>query len=82
MSSANRATIGSIARPSSRTIGGVLREIAERTPNQPAILYRGEAISYAQLYANSVRAAKAMLALGVRRGDRVGVLFGNQPEHS
>jgi fatty-acyl-CoA synthase len=37
-------------------------------------------ISYGQLYAESVRAAKAMLALGVRHGDRVGVLLGNRPE--
>src|SRR6185436_4341955 len=28
----------------------------------------------------STLAAKAMLALGIKRGDRVGVLLGNQPE--
>jgi fatty-acyl-CoA synthase len=67
-------------RPASRTVGGVLREIAERTPNQPAIFYRGEVISYAELFSESVRAAKALLALGVGRGDRVGVLLGNRPE--
>lgn len=66
--------------PAARTLGGVLKEITERTPNQTAIFYRGDTISYAQLYADSVRAAKAMLALGVARGDRVGVLLGNQPE--
>jgi fatty-acyl-CoA synthase len=66
--------------PRSATLGSALRAIAERTPRQPAILYRGETISYAQLHADSVRAAKAMLSLGVRRGERVGVLLGNRPE--
>ncbi len=66
--------------PASQTLGGVLKEIAERTPRQPAILYRGETLSYSELYGEAVRAAKALLALGVRRGDRVGALLGNQPE--
>jgi fatty-acyl-CoA synthase len=66
--------------PASRTIGGVLTEIAQHTPTAPAVFYHGGIITYAQLHAESVRAAKAMLALGVRRGDRVGVLLGNCPE--
>ncbi len=68
------------AGPRSRTLGGLLKEIADLTPNAPALFYHGDVISYAQLYAESVRAAKAMLALGIRRGDRVGVLLGNRPE--
>src|SRR5262249_34294624 len=80
MTNDTRAAVSRATPPCNRTLGGVLREIAERTPNQPAILYRGEKNSYAELYAAAVRVAEAMLALGVRRGDRVGVLLGNRPE--
>jgi len=66
--------------PASRTLGGLIKEIAERSPNAPAIFYGDGVISYSEFYAQSVRAAKAMLALGMRRGDRVGVLLGNCPE--
>ncbi|MDF2117257.1 AMP-binding protein [Roseiarcaceae bacterium H3SJ34-1] len=66
--------------PAACTIGGVLAEMAQRTPRAPAIFYRDEAISYADLHGEAVRAAKALLALGVKRGDRVGVLLGNRPE--
>jgi fatty-acyl-CoA synthase len=70
----------SLLAPARDTLGGVLHEIAARAPHRPAILYRGATISYAEFYSESVRAAKAMLALDVRCGDRVGVLLGNQPE--
>jgi fatty-acyl-CoA synthase len=80
MTNSTRAAASRTIATCNRTLGGVLKEIAERTPNQPAILYRGEEIFYSELYAEAVRASKAMLALGVRRGDRVGVLLGNRPE--
>jgi len=77
MSEASRHTTPAAT---ARTLGGLVREIAERVPNHAAILYRGATITYAELHSESVRAAKALLALGVRRGDRVGVLLGNRPE--
>ena len=67
-------------RPVSRTLGGLLEELAARGPGRPAILHRGGAITYRELWSEAVAAAKALLSLGVRRGDRVGVLMGNQPE--
>ena len=66
--------------PSARTLGGVLDEIAAARPGHPAIMHFGETLSYRELQQRSLEAAQALLAMGVKRGDRVGVLFGNQPE--
>lgn len=67
-------------RPLSRTLGGVLTEMAQLRGSSPAILYCGETITYLELQQRAQEAARSLLALGVRRGDRVGVLLGNQPE--
>ena len=67
-------------RPRALTLPGVLEEMAESRPLHPAIFYLGRTISYAELRQMSRAAARALLALGVRRGDRVGVWLGNQPE--
>ena len=66
--------------PVARTLGGVLEEIAAAAPQRPAVFYEGARKSYAELRAESRRAARALIGAGVRRGDRVGVLIGNAPE--
>lgn len=43
-------------------------------------MYFGETICYRELQERAQDAARALLEFGVRRGDRVGVLLGNQPE--
>jgi fatty-acyl-CoA synthase len=63
-----------------QTIGGVLAEYAALSPERPALFYMGQVISYAKFFSESVRATQALYSLGVRRGDRVGVLLGNRPE--
>lgn len=67
-------------RPASRTLGGLLAELSQRTPDRPAVVHEGTVVSFAELSRDATAAARALLALGVRRGDRVGVLLGNQPE--
>ena len=66
--------------PRSDTLTGVLDQVAMETPKSPAIFYGGGALSYEEVRNESRRVAKGLLAVGVRRGDRVGVLLGNQPE--
>ncbi len=58
----------------------VLDARAAASPSHPAILYRDRTLSYVDLQAESLAAARSLLALGIGRGDRVGVLLGNQPE--
>jgi fatty-acyl-CoA synthase len=66
--------------PASRTIPGLLDELAARFPAREALVGGGKRYSYASLR-DDVRAfAKGLHALGVRRGDKVAILMGNKPE--
>lgn len=67
-------------RPSGDRLATVLDSQAAAAPGRAAILYRDRTLSYAELQAQSITAAKSLLHFGIGRGDRVGVLLGNQPE--
>jgi fatty-acyl-CoA synthase len=59
----------------------VLREVLEaavaaRGPHDALVTDRMR-LSYAELHAKSVKASRALVALGVRRGDHIGILMGN-----
>ena len=58
----------------------MLDVIADSRPSSPAVFYQGDVLSYGDLRQQAREAARGLLALGVTRGDRVGVLLGNQPE--
>jgi fatty-acyl-CoA synthase len=62
------------------TLGAVLDQMARTGGQRPAVIHFNETISYRELQQRAREAARALLALGVKRGDRVGVLLGNQPE--
>ncbi len=51
-----------------------LARLAEYHPNRPAVFWRGQWVSYTELYQRAVRAAHSLAGLGVQKGDRVGVL--------
>ena len=67
-------------RPESRTLGNLLDEMAAERPDAHALAFRHEQISYAALQARVDGLARALLAEGVMRGDRVAVLLPNRPE--
>jgi acyl-CoA synthetase (AMP-forming)/AMP-acid ligase II len=69
------------------TMGGFLVEVADRfAPNEALVfddpLLGGATVrwTYADLLSESRRIGRALLALGVRRGEAVGILMGNRPE--
>lgn len=62
------------------TLGGLVAELAERFGDNEALRWRGQSWSYADMYAESERVAKSLLACGANRGTRVGVLISNRPE--
>jgi long-chain acyl-CoA synthetase len=62
------------------TFAEILREHAGQRPGAPALSFEGATLNFAELHERGSRAANALGALGVRRGDRVGVLAKNRPE--
>ncbi|MGE0441186.1 MAG: AMP-binding protein [Gemmatimonadales bacterium] len=61
------------------TIGAALDRAAETTPDALAVVscHQGIRLTYGQLHEQAERAARAFLALGVAKGDRVGIWAGN-----
>jgi fatty-acyl-CoA synthase len=64
------------------TIGGALNGAAERWGDRDALVARHQQLrfSYRALRDEADRAARALIALGVQRGDRVGIWSGNRAE--
>ena len=61
-------------------LGMYLARSASFWPDRPAVLFRDGALSYRDLELRSNRLAHALLALGLKRGDRVAVVSPNRPE--
>ena len=67
--------------PRARTLFDLLDELAERRPSAPAVVSEhGETISYEELRRQATAIAGSLSALGVQRGDVVGLLCSNRPE--
>ena len=69
-----------VAMPTSRTIPGLLDELAVRFPEREALVGGGRTYTYAALRAEVRAFAKGLHALGVRKGDLVAILMGNKPQ--
>src|SRR6266853_539157 len=67
-------------RPASRTLGGLVDEMATFTPGAEALVFRDERLDYAGLKARVDEFARALLAVDIRRGDRVALLVTNRTE--
>jgi fatty-acyl-CoA synthase len=65
-----------------QTLGEALRATAQRLPDAPALVVRhqGYRASYRELWDQSTQAAKALLARGIQRGERVAVWAPNRYE--
>ncbi|MFI5325249.1 MAG: AMP-binding protein, partial [Candidatus Rokuibacteriota bacterium] len=71
---------GGATRPVSRTLPGLLDELARRQPDHEFIVGAGERLSYAETRARARRLAKGLRRLGVVAGDRVALIMTNRPE--
>ena len=67
-------------RPASRTLGDLVDEMATARPGAEALVFRDERLDYADLKARVDEFARAFLAVGIRRGDRVALLVTNRTE--
>src|SRR5882672_9817424 len=63
-----------------RTLVDYLADAARSQPDKPALLFKGATMTYGQLERLSDSCAAAFAALGVKRGDRVGLLLPNCPQ--
>lgn len=63
------------ARP--LTLAGVVEEHVRTSPERVAVIMDGDDVSYGALWDRGITRRDEMLALGVRPGDRVGVLLPN-----
>jgi long-chain acyl-CoA synthetase len=57
-----------------------LEDWAKRTPDQPCTIFKGAKISYKEMNEISDRVAGALAAMGVKKGDRVGLFMPNTPQ--
>lgn len=57
----------------------LVRQSAQAYPEHPALVYEKATLTYAALEAESNRLAQRLAALGIRRGDRVGVFLPKSP---
>lgn len=64
------------------TVGGLLDRVAGRRPHDDALVYadRGLRLTYAEFRREVERCARALMALGLRKGDHVAVWAQNVPE--
>ncbi len=60
-------------------LGELVALAAQRTPDKPAIIFRDQAMTYGQLDQRVNQVANGLLALGVKKGDRVGLYVHNLP---
>lgn len=63
-----------------RTILDYVADHARATPGHPALLFKGRAVSYADLERESDAFAQALVAIGISPRDRVGLLLPNAPQ--
>lgn len=61
--------------------GDMLRRSAQRFPNKPAILWEGSSLSYRALDEAANRLANALLAYGISKGAKVGIISRNRTEY-
>jgi fatty-acyl-CoA synthase len=65
-----------------RTLGDLLDKASERWPDREAIVFKGERLSYREYRKRVDQLAKALIRMGVQKGDKVSILFSNRPEWS
>lgn len=62
------------------TLGRLLQDRAERNPEKTFLFFEDQEITYASLDEITGRVANGLAGIGVRKGDRVGILLHNCPE--
>ncbi|RUM32832.1 MAG: AMP-binding protein [Archaeoglobus sp.] len=62
------------------TFGDIIKKIAEKYPENPAIITENCTMSYKELYEKAIKVAHGLYRLGIRKGDKVSLWMQNFPE--
>jgi long-chain acyl-CoA synthetase len=76
----DRGVPSTLAPYPNRTLPDYVAEAAREHPDATAVLFKGAALTYAELERLSDACAAALKSLGVSRGDRVALLLPNCPQ--
>jgi long-chain acyl-CoA synthetase len=71
----------SLAPYPEKSLYSILEDSARRFPERPAIAWFGRHMSYKELLSEVERFSAVLAALGVKKGDRVGLLLPNCPQY-
>ncbi|WP_415406146.1 class I adenylate-forming enzyme family protein [Sulfurovum sp. CS9] len=63
-----------------KVLDDLIRSHAKTDPQKTAICFKDRSISYGVFHDETDRAARMLLGLGIRHGDRVGLMFPNRPD--
>lgn len=74
----NKFNNSTIVHPKNIGIHELIESIADQYPNNTAVTYNGEHITYKELISNSTKIATNLIANGIKKGDCVAVLFKNK----
>jgi long-chain acyl-CoA synthetase len=64
-----------------RPLHEILRVTAAEVPDRPATAFLGAHLTYAQIKEQAAKLATALVRLGIRQGDRVGIMLPNCPQY-
>jgi len=62
------------------TLGNLLTEKAEKNAGKVFLLFQDESVTYDEFEVRSNQVANALISLGVKKGDKIGVFLPNCPE--
>src|SRR5262245_37431780 len=64
----------------SKSLFAFLEETAAKYPERPCTIFKGRVITYREMNELSDRMAAGLAAMGVRKGERVGIFIPNTPQ--
>jgi long-chain acyl-CoA synthetase len=64
-----------------RSLYEILATTAVETPDAPATAFLGATLTFREIKTRTDRLAKALVKLGIRKGDRVGIMLPNCPQY-
>lgn len=65
----------------SKTLTDIVHETATLRPEHPALWFKGTTITYKELDRLSDEFAAGLVAMGIKKGDRVAILMANSPQY-